>query len=105
MSEKYTSLGLMSGTSGDGVDASVIISNGIDQFKVIRNKFYEYDSSIFNNIHNLKDKISSEECEKIIQIFELDKNSKKVRFPRKAHVKFKSFIVDEIRQFSVTPTQ
>ena len=35
----------------------------------------------------------------------LDKNSKKVRFPRKAHVKFKSFIVDEIRQFSVTPTQ
>ena len=57
MQEMYTSLGLMSGTSGDGVDASVIISNGIDQFKVIRNKFYEYDSSIFNNIHNLKDKI------------------------------------------------
>ena len=28
MSEQYTSLGLMSGTSGDGVDASIIQSDG-----------------------------------------------------------------------------
>ena len=34
MQKKYTSLGLMSGTSGDGVDASIIISNGIDQYEV-----------------------------------------------------------------------
>ena len=53
MQKIYTSLGLMSGTSGDGVDASIIASNGIDQFEVIKNKFYEYDSSIYNNIHNL----------------------------------------------------
>ena len=59
MQKIYTSLGLMSGTSGDGVDASIIASNGIDQFEVIKNKFYEYDSSIYNNIHNLKDKISN----------------------------------------------
>ena len=59
MSEKYTSLGLMSGTSGDGVDASIIQSNGMNQFEVIKNKFYEYDSNIYNKIHNLKEKISN----------------------------------------------
>ena len=59
MQKLYTSLGLMSGTSGDGVDASIIQSNGLDKFEVIKNKFYEYDSDIFNKIHNLKEKISN----------------------------------------------
>ena len=36
MQKKYTSLGLMSGTSGDGVDASIICSNGIDHFEVLK---------------------------------------------------------------------
>ena len=44
MQKKYTSLGLMSGTSGDGVDASIICSNGIDHFEVLKNKYFEYDS-------------------------------------------------------------
>ena len=38
----------MSGTSGDGVDASIIISNGIDQFELIKDKYFEYDK-IFTN--------------------------------------------------------
>ena len=33
MQKKYMSLGLMSGTSGDGVDASLIYSDGIDKFE------------------------------------------------------------------------
>ena len=33
MQKKYISLGLMSGTSGDGVDASIIESNGINLIK------------------------------------------------------------------------
>ena len=41
MQKKYTSLGLMSGTSGDGVDASIIKSNGIDEFEVIQDKCFE----------------------------------------------------------------
>ena len=45
MKEKYTSLGLMSGTSGDGVDASMINSNGIDKFEVIKDQYFEYDST------------------------------------------------------------
>ena len=59
MQKYYTSLGLMSGTSGDGVDASIINSNGIDKFEVIEDKYYEYDSTIYNGIHSLKKKIHS----------------------------------------------
>ena len=36
MNKKYTCLGMMSGTSGDGVDASIIRSNGLDELNVIK---------------------------------------------------------------------
>ena len=57
MQKNYTSLGLMSGTSGDGVDASLVKSNGIDKFQTIKDKYFQYDSSIYEGIHNLKEKI------------------------------------------------
>ena len=59
MIEEYTSLGLMSGTSGDGVDASIIQSNGETKYDVIVDKYYEYDSNIYQDIHNLKEKINN----------------------------------------------
>ena len=57
MSKSYYSLGLMSGTSGDGVDASIIQSDGDTKYKAIKNKYFEYDKQIYENIHNLKEKI------------------------------------------------
>ena len=57
MQKIYTSLGLMSGTSGDGVDASIINSNGIDQLELVEDKYFEYDSKIYKAIHSLKKKI------------------------------------------------
>ena len=59
MQKKYTSLGLMSGTSGDGVDASLINSNGIDHFDVVKDKYFEYDSHIFKEFHSIKEKINN----------------------------------------------
>ena len=57
MSEEYTSLGLMSGTSGDGVDASIIQSDGNTKYKVIKDKYFEYDAVKFiENIHDLRKK-------------------------------------------------
>ena len=56
MQKKYTSLGLMSGTSGDGVDASMINSNGLNEYEVIKDKYFEYDNDIYKEIHNLKEK-------------------------------------------------
>ena len=65
MQKKWTSLGLMSGTSGDGVDASIIRTNGLDKYESILDKYYEYDTDIYKDIHNLKDKIHKIEDLKI----------------------------------------
>ena len=59
MKREYTALGLMSGTSGDGVDASIIQSDGQNKYKVILDKFYEYDMDVYKNIHELKERINS----------------------------------------------
>ena len=40
MSKLYYSLGLMSGTSMDGVDASIIQSDGEEKYKVINDKYF-----------------------------------------------------------------
>ena len=58
MSKSYYSLGLMSGTSGDGVDASIIQSNGDSEYKVILDKYFKYNHKIYENIHNLKEEIN-----------------------------------------------
>ena len=57
MSQDYTSLGLMSGTSGDGIDASIIRSDGKSNYEGILNEYYAYDKEIYEKIHNLKEKI------------------------------------------------
>ena len=58
MSKFYCSLGLMSGTSADGVDASIIQSDGDTKYKLILDKYFKYTQNIYNNIHNLKDEIN-----------------------------------------------
>ena len=58
MSKSYLSLGLMSGTSADGVDASIIQSDGDTEYKLILDKYFAYNQEIYKNIHNLKEKIN-----------------------------------------------
>ena len=48
----------MSGTSGDGVDASIINSDGKGQFKVLINKYFKYTNDISENIYKLKKNIN-----------------------------------------------
>ena len=67
MTKEFTSLGLMSGTSGDGVDASIIKSNGIDKYEVIQDKYFEYESEIYKEFHSLKDKINKADDLKLFQ--------------------------------------
>tara|TARA_A100001015_G_scaffold171216_1_gene190267 strand:+ start:29 stop:1177 length:1149 start_codon:yes stop_codon:yes gene_type:complete len=61
----YTSLGLMSGTSMDGVDLSVIKSDGYDEFSSILNTYREFDNDLYKQLIDLRDKISNSEDLKI----------------------------------------
>ena len=47
MSKSYRSLGLMSGTSADGVDASIIQSDGDIEYEVILDKYFKYSQNIY----------------------------------------------------------
>ena len=55
----FTSIGLMSGTSMDGVDLSVIKSDGNDQFSSIYNTYKEFDDELYKQLISLRDKISN----------------------------------------------
>ena len=59
MSKNYYSLGLMSGTSMDGVDASIIYSNGTSKYKAISNKYFVYNKDFYQDLTSLRDKINS----------------------------------------------
>ena len=59
MSKSYYSLGLMSGTSMDGVDASIIQTDGKSKYKAILDKYFEYPKDIFKDLTKLRDKIKS----------------------------------------------
>ena len=59
MSKEYTALGLMSGTSGDGIDASIIRSDGQNKYEIIINKYFEYDKKTYDEYHKLRTKINN----------------------------------------------
>ena len=53
MNNNYFSLGLMSGTSMDGVDASIIQSNGAYEYKTIFNEYMQYDKNLYKSSKNM----------------------------------------------------
>ena len=54
----YTAIGLMSGTSLDGVDLSLIKSDGYNEFTCILDDYYRFDDKLQKSIVNLRTKIS-----------------------------------------------
>jgi len=88
MSKSYYSLGLMSGTSMDGVDASIIQSDGDTEYKVILDKYFKYTQNIYNNIHTLKDEINDSK--------DLLNLSKKIQLLEKEVTLFHVNVVNEI---------
>ena len=56
----YTSIGLMSGTSMDGVDISIIQSDGQYQFYNILDKYYEYDVELQAELIRLRNLVLGE---------------------------------------------
>ncbi len=86
--KSYYSLGLMSGTSMDGVDASIIQSDGEKKYKVILDKYFEYPEDIYKDLTKLKDKIKS--------FKDLRKFSKKIKSIEKEITLFHAKAVNEI---------
>ena len=86
--KSYCSLGLMSGTSADGVDASIIQSDGDTEYKVILDKYFKYGQNIYENIHNLKEKINNSK--------DLKNLSKKIQPIEKEITLFHANVVNEI---------
>jgi len=74
MEKIYSSLGLMSGTSMDGIDASIIKSNGEDKYEVVFDQYFEYDEEIYRELIDIRSKINSsknlKENSRIISILE-----------------------------------
>mgnify|MGYP002824028140 CR=1 FL=1 len=67
MNKSYYSLGLMSGTSMDGVDASIIHSDGITKYQEIFNKYFEYNKELYRELTSIRDKITNSKDLKTLQ--------------------------------------
>jgi anhydro-N-acetylmuramic acid kinase len=77
MEKIYTSLGLMSGTSMDGVDASIIKSNGEDKYEAVLDQYFKYDDEIYEELVSIRNKINTSRDIKINSI-KLDEIERKI---------------------------
>ena len=59
MGKIYTALGLMSGTSMDGIDASVIRSDGNEEFTNIIDDYCEFDKKLQERLVNIRNSIAT----------------------------------------------
>ena len=54
----FTAIGLMSGTSVDGIDLSIIKSDGCSNFEPVLDKYFDFEVNLRGKILKLRDKIS-----------------------------------------------
>ena len=75
MGKIYTALGLMSGTSLDGVDVSIIESDGNKEYSRILDRYFEYDGEIIEKLLKIRGEISSLEDLKLkkMEILNIEK--------------------------------
>ena len=88
MNKSYYSLGLMSGTSMDGIDASIIKSDGKTKYQVIFNKFFKYPEENYKNLTNLRNNIKN--------VHDLKNHEKQINLVEREITLFHALIVKKI---------
>tara|TARA_B100001057_G_scaffold405088_1_gene417921 strand:- start:306 stop:1451 length:1146 start_codon:yes stop_codon:yes gene_type:complete len=83
----FTSLGLMSGTSMDGVDLSLIETDGHDYYTEISDKYYEYNDQLYKDLIFLR--------ENVCNLEDLQKNSSIVSEIEKKFTLYNAKIINE----------
>ena len=97
----FSAMGLMSGTSMDGVDVSIIKSDGFNQVELILDKYFEYDTDLHKQLSNFRDKVKNSEdltkyskelsnLERAITIFHAE-NVSKISFKNRIEIDLVGF--------------
>ncbi|PDH21409.1 MAG: anhydro-N-acetylmuramic acid kinase [Pelagibacterales bacterium MED-G42] len=86
----YTAIGLMSGTSMDGIDASLIKSDGLNEYTNILDDYYKFDNELYQKLIKLRSLIFNED--------DLHKYSKDVNQLERELTIFHSKIVNKISE-------
>ncbi len=97
MKNRFFSLGLMSGTSMDGIDASIIESNGIDDFRPIYDVFYPYDRHLHYDLFSIREKINNHND---LNIFEAELRSMEKKITLK-HAEFVNEILKKHKNINL----
>ncbi|MBD1166935.1 anhydro-N-acetylmuramic acid kinase [Pelagibacterales bacterium SAG-MED09] len=83
----FTALGLMSGTSMDGVDLSLIETDGYDYYAQISDKYYEFDDKLYRDLIFLRESVRNST--------DLEKNSILVNEIEKKFTLFNAEIINK----------
>jgi anhydro-N-acetylmuramic acid kinase len=84
----FTSLGLMSGTSMDGIDLSIIKSDGISNVEQLYDKYFVFDDNLHDELVDLRHNLNKSN--------DLKKYSKKIKGIEKKFSLFNAKIVNEV---------
>ncbi len=84
----FTALGVMTGTSMDGVDISLIKSDGDEEFTHILDRYFEFDHQLSKKLINLR--------KKLLNYQDLRKNLKEINEVEREYTLFIARILDEL---------